>query len=119
MTSPIQSLIDAVRRAVFDGPAVTTPAQRAAVAAHARRPHPVGGLSIGDPTHLDGTAVPESARRYLDKVVHAPSRVTDADFASTHTALGDDATFELSVAAAVEAGLFRYEHALTLLSEES
>lgn len=118
MTSPIRSLLDALRAAVFDGPGVTSPAARRAAAEHAAARHPIGGFYIGAPEVEMADAVPAEARGYVDKVGHAATRITDEDFEAVQAALGDDAVFEFTVAAAVGAGLYRYERALALLSEE-
>ena len=116
--SPIQSLVQALRAAVFDGQGVTSSATRRAAAAHAATRHPLGGLGIGS-TGVEVEGVPIVARGYIDKVGHAATRVTDDDFSAVQAEVGDDAVFELTVAAAVGAGLYRYERVLDLLSEEA
>lgn len=118
MDSPIQTLLDRLRAAVFTRPGVTKPAARSAAAAHAATRHPMGGFSIGASDVAVDERVPAAARRYVDKVGHAATRITDDDFDAVHAELGDDGVFEITVAAAVGAGLYRYERALALLSEE-
>ena len=118
MRSSIHSLIQALKTAVFDGQGVTCSATRRAAAAHAATRHPLGGLGIASPG-VEVAGVPRVAHPYIDKVGHAAMRVSDEDFSTVQAELGDDAVFELTVATAVGAGLYRYERVMDLLSEEA
>mgnify|MGYP001047687122 CR=1 FL=1 len=118
MNSPIHALIQALKAAVFDGQGVTSPATRRAAAVHAATRHPFGGLGIASPD-VEVPGVPRVAHAYIDKVGHAAMRVSDEDFSSVQAELGDDTVFELTVATAVGAGLYRYERVVELLSEEA
>ena len=118
MKSPIHALIQALKAAVFDGPGVVSSATRRAAADHAATRHPLGGLGIASPS-VEVRDVPRVAHAYVDKVGHAAIRVSDEDFSSVQAELGDDAIFELTVATAVGAGVYRYERVMELLSEEA
>ena len=118
MKSPIRSLIKALEAAVFDGQGVTSSATRRAAASHSATRHPVGGLGIASPS-VKIAGVPRVAHAYVDKVGHAAVRVSDEDFSTVQAELGDDAVFELTIATAVGAGVYRYERVMGLLSEES
>ena len=88
-------MIDALRRAVLDGPGALPPETRRAIFAG---------------------APPEDLAAYLEKVERYAYRVTDGDVEAL-TALGrsDDEVFEATVSAALGAGLRRLEAGLETL----
>jgi len=89
------------RIAAVDG-AVTPAALRNAAAARA----------------ADGAAMPEPYDALALTVGQASYRVTDAQVAAVRDALGSDgAAFEMLMAAAVGAGLYRWDKAMRALSE--
>jgi len=96
-------------RAVLDGPGVTDRALRVAVQDRV--------TSSGTPSANPGVLAPAVAA-YVDKVSHHAYRVSDDDVASLKAAgFTEDAIFEITVAAAVAAGLDRLERGLRLLDE--
>ena len=79
-----------LRARVVDGPGVVDSSIRAAAFA--------------------GTGLPDDISAYVDKVVHHAYKVTDADVDGLKAAgYSEDAVFEITVAAAVGAGVRRYE----------
>ena len=97
-----RALAEAVRRAVLEAPAATTPTLRHAVAERA-----AGGPPAEPPYD-------ELARQIGD----AAYRTTDAQVATVRTALGTEkAAFEVILAAAVGAGLLRWRLAMQALAE--
>jgi alkylhydroperoxidase family enzyme len=59
---------------------------------------------------FDGAGVPDDLASYVDKVVEHAYKVTDSDIEQLKTAgYSEDAIFEITVAAAVGAGVRRYE----------
>lgn len=67
-----------------------------------------------------GSAVPEPYETLAATVGQASYRVTDQQVAAVRAALGSDAAaFEILMAAAVGAGLFRWDNAMRALSEVS
>src|SRR5262245_53526333 len=98
-------------RVVLDGRGVTDRALRAAVQERV--------TSSGTPpiSPNQGVLVPAVAA-YVDKVSRHAYRVSDDDVAALKTAgFSEDAIFEITVAAAVAAGLDRLERGLRLLQE--
>jgi alkylhydroperoxidase family enzyme len=66
-----------------------------------------------------GRADNAAVRRYVELVQRHAHRVTDADIEGLRSAgLGDDAIFELTVAAALGAGMERLRAGLSLLGRE-
>lgn len=66
----------------------------------------------------DGAAMPEPCDVLALTVGQASYRVTDAQVAAVRAALGSDsAAFEMLMAAAVGAGLYRWDNAMRSLSE--
>lgn len=97
-----RALADALRRRVLDGPGETAPALRHAVALSA----------------TDGSAAPPPYGALARNIGEAPYRTTDADVADVVRVTGSErATFEVIVAAAVGAGLLRWQRAVTILDE--
>lgn len=97
-----KALADALRRRVLEGPGETDAALRRRVAARA-----AGGAPIEAP--YDGLA---------REIGEAAWRTTDAQVASVRAAAGSEkAAFEIVVAAALGAGLLRWEQALKALDE--
>lgn len=94
MDDRFRPLVDATRRAVLTGPGHTPPALREAVAA--------------------GAAPPE-LQPLVDKIRREPWAVTDDDWAALRAAYGEDAQFELVVAAALGAAGDRLAAALAAL----
>jgi alkylhydroperoxidase family enzyme len=68
-----------------------------------------------DPSR-EGAAIPEALRDYAEKVSLDATRVTDEDVAALKSAgYDEDAIFEVTVAAALGAGVTRMEHGLAAL----
>lgn len=97
-----RALADALRRRVLEGPGETDPALRQAVAA---------SVTGGTPTR---PPYAELARQ----IGEAAYRTTDAQVADVVRVTGSEkATFELILAAAVAAGLLRWQQAIRALDE--
>lgn len=88
-------LVANLRRAVFESPGTTTTAERAAAG--------------------DGGAVAQPWTAYVAKVRDTPERITDEDVAAVVAARGEDAAFELTVAAAVGVSLHSLECGLRVV----
>lgn len=94
--------VAALRAAVFESPGRVDPALRLAVA-DAR----------------DGRDVPEKLRAYVDKVHRHAYEVTDEDLeALARSGYSQDQLFEITVSAAVGAGLSRLERGLAALGKD-
>ena len=64
----------------------------------------------------EGSGSPSALDRYLDKVAHAPYKVTDEDWQSMRQeGLADEAIFELTLAAALGAARHRLNVGLAAL----
>jgi alkylhydroperoxidase family enzyme len=99
------------RRAILDSPGVTEPSLRRAVAA--RSAALGGGPAV--PGNLTGE-IPERLRAYVDAIALHAYRITDEDVAALRRAgWSEDVIFEISVSAAVGAGLARLERGLAIL----
>jgi hypothetical protein len=97
-----RALAEALRRRVLEGPGETRPGLRQASAERA-----AGGPAADVPYD-------DLARQ----IGEAACRVTDAQVASVLTATGSEkATFEIIAAAALGAGLLRFEQAMNVLDE--
>jgi hypothetical protein len=97
-----RELAEALRRRVLEGPGETRPDLRLALAERA-----AGGPASKAPFD-------ELARQ----IGEAAYRVTDAQVSSVLTATGSEkATFEIIAAAALGAGLLRWEQAMKVLDE--
>ncbi len=96
------------RRAALESPGVTEPSLRRAVAARAAA---LGGGPAGG-----AVAIPEGLRRFVDDIALHAYRITDEDVAALRrSGRSEDEIFEVSVAAAVGAGLARLERGLAVL----
>ena len=96
------------RRAALESEGVTDPALRRAVFARAVE------LSGGEAAGTE--AIPADLRQYVDTVALHAYRITDEDLQALRRAgWSEDAIFEVSVAAAVGAGLARLERGLGIL----
>ena len=97
-------LAEALRRRVLEGPGETHPALRQAAAGSA-----AGGPPAEPPYDVLARQIGEAA-----------CRTTDAQVADVVKAAGSEkAAFEIIMAAAVAAGLFRWQHAIRALEEET
>ena len=107
MLSKTQRLIAALKDAVLHSAATTESSLRKAIAERASVP-------LGE-----GPDIPESLRSYIDKVAHAPYKVVDEDIEALRQAgHDDDAIFEVTLAAAVSAGLTRFKLGMAVLRGE-
>ena len=98
--------VSRLARAVTDTPGVTDRALR--VAAGDRVRSAAGAADCG--------TLPPVVAAYVDKLSHHAYRVTDEDVAALKAAgFSEDAIFEITVTAAVAAGLDRLERGLRLL----
>jgi hypothetical protein len=110
--APYADLAENQRRAVLESPGVTDPALRRAIFARAAE------LSGGATAEARAGAgeIPEGLRQYVDTVALHAYRITDEDLQELRRAgWSEDAIFEVSVAAAVGAGLARLERGLGIL----
>jgi hypothetical protein len=90
--------VAALRAAVFESPGQLDPALRLAIA--------------------DRQEIPEPLRAYVDKVHRHAYEVTDADIEALDQAgYSQDQVFEITVSAAVGAGLSRLERGLAALGK--
>ncbi len=97
-----RALAEALRRRVLEGPGETRPELRLASAKRA-----AGGPATEAPY--------DDLARQIGEAAHL---VTDAQVSSVLTATGSEkATFEIIVAAALGAGLLRWEQAMKVLDE--
>jgi hypothetical protein len=104
ITPDHRALAETLRRRVLDGRGETPPRLRRASAERA-----AGGPALETP--YDGLA------RQIGEAAH---RVTDAQVADVLAATGSEkATFEIIAAAALGAGLSRWEQAMNVLDEVS
>lgn len=112
---PQQRYSDLVRRLrdrVLGTPGHTDSALRITVEAYAA----TDGAAAGGHAPI----VPDALRTYIGKVVRCAYRVTDDDVAALKRAgYSEDAIFEVTVSAAVGAGMHRLERGLTALQRES
>lgn len=97
MHDPHAKLRDAVLERVLDGPAETAPGLRAAAAS--------------------GSGLPPDLQPLVEKIHANAWRVTDDDVSQARRAYGDDAMFEVIVAAAVGASRIRLMAGLRALEE--
>ena len=99
-----RQLADALRKRVISTPAETTEALRRGAVARA-----AGGQPITEPHDA-----------LVHQVAEAASRVTDGQVGAVREALGSDkAAFELVMAAAIGAGLKRWDKAMEALDAAS
>ncbi len=99
----LQKTIDAL----FAGPAVCSPQLRQSVEAHAAR---LGGA------HREPVETPADLTPYLTKIALHAYRITDADIEHLKACgYSEDAIFEITLCAAMGAGLARLERGMTAL----
>lgn len=104
-------LVDNQRRAVLESQGVMERPLRRAVAARAAE---LGGGPPAEPSE----EIPEALRDYVDSIALHAYRITDEDVASLGREWSEDEIFEVSVAAALGAGLARLERGLAILRGE-
>lgn len=103
-----EELVENQRRAALESEGVTDPALRRAV--FARSAELSGGAAAGV------EEIPADLRKYVDTVARHAYRITDEDIQGLRRAgCSEDAIFEVSVAAAVGAGLERLKRGLGIL----
>lgn len=108
----IKALIGDLRGAVLRGRGVTEPGVRQAAAARAAA---IGGHQLGE-----GGALPDGLAAYVETVARHAYRVTDEQVAALLAAgYSEDAVFEVTVSAALGAGLARLERGLAALEGAS
>lgn len=101
-------LVRRLREAVLAGPGVTSPAARQAAERLAAAP--------AAPASGEAGALPPALAAYAEQVARAALRITDDDVrALLRAGYSEDAVFEVTVAAALGAGLGRLERGLRLL----
>jgi hypothetical protein len=104
-----RDLVQRLRDCALRGKGVTEPALRQAVAARAAE---VGGLP---PNETPGE-IPGDLREYVETIGRHAYRITDEDVAALRRAgWSEDEIFEISVSAAVGAGVGRLERGLAAL----
>jgi hypothetical protein len=102
-------LVENQRRAVLESQGVTERPLRRAVAARA-------AALCGGPVSEEASAeIPETLRAYVDSIALHAYRITDEDIAALCRERSEDEIFEVSVAAAMGAGLARLERGLAIL----
>jgi len=104
-------LVARLRRDALDGRGVTPPELRRAVEARAAELGGRHGAAAGE--------IPANLRGYVDAVARHAYRITDEDLAALRRAgYSEDAIFEISISAALGAGLARLERGLAALVGE-
>jgi alkylhydroperoxidase family enzyme len=107
MADPFQSLVNRLIEAVLTGAGDTTPELRSKIAPWAAQ------LDTDPEAPSD---LPETVKNYVKKVVLNAYKVTDADVQQLKDAgYSEDAIFELSLTAALGAGLKRLNTGLGVL----
>ena len=105
-----ERLLEELVEGVLRGPGESAPALRAEVEAIA--------ASWSGAERVDGKSLPEPLAAYVEKVARHAYRVTDEDIAALKASgYGEDAIFELTVAAAVGAGRARVERGLAVVDQ--
>lgn len=104
-------LVRALQDSVLTGPGETDPALRRVIEAHSAeaggRPGPVG------------REVPDALKTYVDKVARHAYTVTEDDLEELKRAgYSEDAIFEITLSAALGAGMARLERGLAALRGE-
>jgi|tagenome__1003787_1003787.scaffolds.fasta_scaffold20693868_3 alkylhydroperoxidase family enzyme len=106
-------LVENQRRAVLESQGVTERPLRRAVAARAAA---LGGGPVSEEASAE---IPETLRAYVDSIALHAYRITDEDLeALRRSGRSEDEIFEVSVAAAVGAGLARLKRGLAALKGE-
>ena len=102
-------LVQRLKDCVLRGRGVTAPALRQAAAARAAE---VAGLPPGETPG----EIPTDLQRYVETIGRHAYRITEEDIAALRQAgWSEDAIFEVSVSAAVGAGMSRLERGLAAL----
>lgn len=100
--------VDQLRQALLEGPGVCPPTLRQAIATRAR------DLALGAPE--PATNVPAALATYVDLVALSAYRVTDQHLAALREhGYSDDAILEVTLCAALGAGLARLERGLAVV----
>jgi alkylhydroperoxidase family enzyme len=108
MKPALPPTVQALVASLFDGRGDTEPALRRAVAERAESASLDVSVAAG--------ALPAELDAYVDKVARHAYRVTDDDVAALRSAgHTEDAIFEITLSAALGAGLVRMERGLTAL----
>ena len=112
MSVKYQKIIDNLSAVSLSGPGHTTPELRQTVATYAN------DLSLDQPA--DNSQIPSELHPYLDKVSLYAYKVLDRNVdelkANNYT---EDEIFELTISAALGAGLARLERGLTVLEDSN
>jgi len=104
MKTEFSKMVDRLATRTLDGPGEVPAALRREVAEYAIAPKP------------GNEQIPPVLMQYLTKVAMHSYRVTDADIAQLKAAgYSEDELYELTVSAALGAGLARLNHGLALL----
>jgi alkylhydroperoxidase family enzyme len=104
----IQSLVDSVLNSRGDSDPELRRAVERQAAIHA------GRLTQGGPR------LPQELGNYVDKVARHAFKVTDADISALHAAgYSEDAIFELTLCAALGAGIARLDRAITAMKGDA
>lgn len=102
--------VTGVRNAALDGEGATSRELRRAIELRA-------AVAAGRPPGI-AEPIPESLTAYIDKVIYHAYRVTDEDVnALKQAGYSEQAIFEVTVCAAVGAGMGRLERGLAALKE--
>lgn len=97
-----QKIVQGLKEAVLRGPGVTDPRLRIAVEAHA--------AELGGRLEEAKGEVPGSLMAYLEKVARHAYKVTEQDLkALRQSGYSEEAIFEITVSAALGAGMSRLE----------
>ena len=101
-------LVERLKDSVLNGRGATDPALRRAVEARAAELSGKAGAAAGD--------IPQDLQEHVDKIALHAYTVTDEDVAALKAAgYSEDAIFEISIAAALGAGVARLERGLSAL----
>jgi hypothetical protein len=104
-------LVESLKDSVLSGRGVTDPGLRRAVEARS--------AELGGRPGAPAGALPPDLREHVDKIALHAYTVTDEDVAALKAAgWSEDAIFEISIAAALGAGLSRLERGLSALRGE-
>jgi hypothetical protein len=110
MSVDFEQIINNLSAITLDGPGRTTAELRRSIAAYA------ADLSLGETA--DNSQIPTDLVPYLDKVSLYAYKVLDRNVdALKDNNYNEDEIFELTISAALGAGLARLNHGLTLLNE--
>lgn len=107
-------LVRGLEESILTAPGETDPALRRAIEARSAE---LGGRS--EPPGTASGEIPEALRGYVDKVARHAYKVTDRDVEALKAAgYSEDAIFEITLSAALGAGLSRLERGLAALRGE-